>query len=336
MISNSTAVAEMSSRASENSPSSMPSPTYQWTNARLAYMRSNLWSMREIAAANDRRRLVVDAALEARRAPVDELDRALRLDGGDGRVHVLRHDVAAVHEAARHVLAVARVALGHHARRLKDRVGDLGDRELLVVRLLGRDDGRVRREHEVDARVRHEVGLELGDVDVERAVEAERRGERRAHLRDEAVEVGVRRALDVEVAAADVVERLVVHAERHVRVLEERVRREHRVVRLDDRVGDLRRGRERERELRLAAVVDREALEEERAEARARATARRVEAQEALETRAVVSELAHAVEHEVDDLLAARVVVRRVLLARDDLLRVVQLAVRARAHLVAD
>ena len=49
-------------------------------------------------------------------------------------------------------------------------------------------------------RVRHEVGLELGDIDVERAVEAERRRERRADLRDEAVEVRVRRALDVEVA----------------------------------------------------------------------------------------------------------------------------------------
>ena len=42
-----------------------------------------------------------------------------------------------------------------------------------------------------------------------------------------AVEVGVGRALDVEVAAADVVEGLVVEGERHVRVLEERVRREH-------------------------------------------------------------------------------------------------------------
>ena len=29
---------------------SMPSPTYQWTKARLAYMRSNLWSMRESAS----------------------------------------------------------------------------------------------------------------------------------------------------------------------------------------------------------------------------------------------------------------------------------------------
>jgi hypothetical protein len=54
----------------------------------------------------------------------------------------------------------------------------------------------------VDARVRDEVGLELGDVDVERAVEAQRRGQRRDDLADEAVQVRVRRALDVEVAAA--------------------------------------------------------------------------------------------------------------------------------------
>merc|ERR1712196_213619 len=128
------------------------------------------------------------------------------------------------------------------------------------------------------------------------------------HLGEEAVEVRVRRALDVEVAAADVVEGLVVEGERHVRVLEERVRREHRVVGLDDGVGDLRRRRDAERELGLAAVVDREALEEERAEARARAAARGVEGEEALEARAVVRELADAVKHEVDDLLADRVV----------------------------
>jgi len=66
-----------------------------------------------------------------------------------------------------------------------------------------------------------------------------------------------------------------------------------------------------------------------------------VEGEEALEARAVVRELADAVEHEVHDLLAdrvvaARVVVGRVLLARDDLLGVEELAVRARADLVAD
>ena len=84
-------------------------------------------------------------------------------------------------------------------------------------------------------------------------------------------------------------------------MLEERVGREDAVVRLDDRGRDLRRRVDGERELRLAAVVDREALEEERAEAGAGATADGVEEEEALEAGAVVGELADAVKDQVDD-----------------------------------
>ena len=295
----------------------------------------------EVAAGDDGRGLVVDADLEARRAPVDELDRALRLDHGDGRVDVLRDDVAAVHHAARHVLAVAGVALDHHVRGLEDGVRQLGDGELLVVRLLGRDDGRVRAEREVDARIRDEVRLELRQVDVEGAVEAERGRDRGDALGDQAVEVRVRRALDVEVAAADVVHGLVVDHEGAVGVLKHRVRGEDRVVRLDDGRRDLGRGVDDELELRLAAVVDAQALEEEGPEAGARATSEGVEDQEALEAGAVVCELADAVEDEVDDLLADRVVpagvvVGGVLLAGDQLLGVVELAVGACADLVDD
>ena len=49
-------------------------------------------------------------AFEAGRAPVNKLDGALGLDGSDGRIDVLGHNVAAVHQAARHVLAMAWVA----------------------------------------------------------------------------------------------------------------------------------------------------------------------------------------------------------------------------------
>ena len=160
---------------------------------------------RQISTRDDSGRLVVDPALESGGAPIDELDGALRLDGGDGGVHVLGHDVPAVHEAAGHVLSVAGVALRHHARRLEDGVGNIGDRKLLVVSLLGRDDWSVRREHEVDARVRHQVRLELGNVHVQGSVESEGRREGGNDLRDEPVEVCVRRTLDVEVAMADVV-----------------------------------------------------------------------------------------------------------------------------------
>ena len=231
--------------------------------------------------------------------------------------------------------------LGHHRRGLERRVGDLRDRQLLVVGLLGRDDGRVRREHEVDARVRDEVGLELGDVHVERAVEAQRGGKARDDLRDQPVEVGVGRPLDVEAAAADVVHGLVVEHDGHVGVLEQRVRREHRVVRLDDGRRDLRRRVHREAELGLLAVVDRQALEQQGAEPGAGPAADGVEDEEALQAGAVVGELADAVEREVNNLLADGVVpagevVGRVLFPRDELLRVEELAVGARADLVDD
>ena len=191
----------------------------------------------------------------------------------------------------------------------------------------------------MDARVRHQVGLELGDIDVQGTVEAEGGRERRDDLRDEAVEVGVRGALDVEAAAADVVDGLVVKHDGDVGVLEERVGREDRVVRLHDRGGDLWGRVDGEAELGLAAVVDREALEEQGSETGSGTSTDGVEAQEALEASAVVRELAEAVEDEVHDLLTdgvvtTGVVVRGVLLTGDDLLGVEQLAVGAGADLV--
>merc|ERR1711998_451742 len=95
----------------------------------------------QIATRDNGGGLVVDTALESGGGPVDELDGTLGLDGGHGGVDVLGDDVTTVHEAGSHVLAVAGIALGHHGGGLEGRVGDLGDGELLVVGLLGRDDG---------------------------------------------------------------------------------------------------------------------------------------------------------------------------------------------------
>merc|ERR1719296_756431 len=132
----------------------------------MAYMGSNWWSMRENTSAiaveleimhtarctlANSWRLVVDAALETSWAPVHKLDSSLGLNRGYGGIHVLGNNVTTVHHTARHVLSVTRIALGHHRSRLERRVGDLGDRKLLVVRLLSGDDRCVRRKHEVDA-----------------------------------------------------------------------------------------------------------------------------------------------------------------------------------------
>ena len=113
------------------------------------------------------------------------------------------------------------------------------------------------------------------------------------------------------------------------------VAREERVLRLP--LDDAAFG---EAELGLLAVVHGQTLEEEGAETGASATTDD-EHEEALETSALVGELADAVEAEVKDLLADGVVatgevVGGVLLAGDELLGVEELSVGASADLIDD
>ena len=89
---------------------------------------------------------------------------------------VLGDDVTAVQQAGGHELSVAGIALHHLVVGLEARHGHLLHRVGLVGSLGGRDDGRVGDEREVNAGVRDQVGLELVQVDVEGAVETERRG----------------------------------------------------------------------------------------------------------------------------------------------------------------
>ena len=89
----------------------------------------------------------------------------------------------------------------------------------------------------------------------------------------------------------------------------------------------------------MLTVVHRESLHKKRSEARASAATEGMEDEESLEPGALVRQLPHPVQHQVDDLLAdgvvaPSVVVGGVLLAGDQLLGVEQLAVRAKPHLV--
>lgn len=59
-----------------------------------------------------------------------------------------------------------------------------------MVSLLVRDDRGEGGEREVNTRERHQVGLELVQIDVQRAIETQRGGDGRNNLRDQAVEVG--------------------------------------------------------------------------------------------------------------------------------------------------
>ena len=65
-----------------------------------------------------------------------------------------------VHHAAGHVLAMARITFDHHGCWFEDRHSNLCNGKLLMVSLLRRDDWSIGGQHEVNAWVRDQIGLE--------------------------------------------------------------------------------------------------------------------------------------------------------------------------------
>jgi len=193
----------------------------------------------------------------------------------------------------------------------------------------------------VDTGVGDQVGLELGDIDVQGTIETEGGGQGRDNLSDESVKVGVGGSLDIKVAAADIVDGLVVEHNGNIGVLKEGVGGEHGVVGLNDGGGDLGGGVDGESELGLLAVIDGKSLEEEGTETGAGTATNSVEDEEALETSALIGELTDSVEAEINNLLTDGVVttgevVGGILLTGDELLGVEELSVGTSTDLIDD
>ena len=79
-----------------------------------------------------------------------------------------------------------------------------------------------------------QVGLELGDINVQCTIESQRGSQRGNDLSNKSVQVGVGGSLDVQVSSTDIVHSFVVEHNGNISVFEERVSREHRVVRFND------------------------------------------------------------------------------------------------------
>lgn len=122
-------------------------------------------------------------------------------------------------------------------------------------------------------------------------------------------------------------------------MLKSSVRRQDRVVRLDNRGSGLGSRVDAELQLALLAIINGKTFHQEGAETRTSASTEGVENQEALETAAVIGNAADLVEHLVDQLLAdsivaTSVVVGGILLAGDHVFRVEESTVGSRADLV--
>ena len=109
-----------------------------------------------------------------------------------------------------------------------------------MVGLLSGDYRSISNQREVDPWVGHQVGLELGQINIQGTVKSEGGSNGGNNLRDKPVQVGVCWPLDVHVTSADVIDSLVVDHEGTVGVLEGGVGGQDSVVRLDDGGGDLK------------------------------------------------------------------------------------------------
>lgn len=197
----------------------------------------------QVAAGHASRWLIVDADLEGRRRPFDEADRFFAFDVADGVIDFRWLHISAVEHHAADVFASPRIAFHELCVWVEAGLGDLLRREVRQGALVGWHQRRVSAEREVNARVGHEVRLELRHVDVDGPREAQRRSTARHDLGDDAIEIRVRRVLHLQIRSANVVNRFVVEEDGTVGVIHAVMRRQHRVVRLDDNWRDSAMGR---------------------------------------------------------------------------------------------
>jgi hypothetical protein len=283
--------------------------------------------------------LVVNTDLETSWAPVNELDGSLGLDGGNGSVDILWHNITSVQHTAGHVFSVTWVTLDHLVGWLETHVGDFGNRQLLVVGLLGRDDWSIGGQWEVDTWVWDQIGLEFSKIDVQGTIESERSSDRGYNLGDQSVQVGVGWTFNVQVSAADIVDGFVINHEGTVGVFQSGVASQDRVVWLDNSGGNLWGWVDSEFQFGFLAVVNGETFHQKGSETRSSSSTERVEDQESLETSALIGQFSDAVKDQVNEFLTdgvvtTGVVVGGIFLSGDQLLWVEQLSVGSSSDFV--
>ena len=124
-------------------------------------------------------------------------------------------------------------------------------------------------------------------------------------------------------------------------MLQSGVSSQDRVVRFDHSGGHLRSGVDRELKLGLLSVINGQTFHQQRGESGASSSSKRMEEKKSLKSRTLVSQFPDPVQNQIHDLLAdgvvaPGVVVGGVLLAIDQLLGMIELAVGSNSGLVND
>ena len=132
-----------------------------------------------------------------------------------------------------------------------------------MVSLFSGDDRSIRCQHKVDTWVRYQVGLELGNIDIQSTIETKGSSQGTNDLSYQTVQVGVSWSFNIQVTTADIVQSFVINLVGNIGVFQQGVDAQHGVVWFDDSGGDLRTRPDSEGDLGLLTVVDGQTFEQQ-------------------------------------------------------------------------
>lgn len=125
-----------------------------------------------------------------------------------------------------------------------------------------------------------------------------------SNLRDEAIQVGVSRALNIQRLAADVIDSLVIKENSNISVLQKRMCREHRVVWLHNSCRDLWGWVDGEPKLGFLSIINGKPLKQQGSQTRSSTTTHSMENEKTLKPCAVVGKLSNPIQAQIHDFLA--------------------------------
>jgi len=192
-------------------------------------------------------------------------------------------------------------------------------------------------EEEVQTREGHKVDSKLAKILVKLTGETKRAGNTRHNLGNKTVEIAVAGSLHAEGTRADVIKSLVINAVGLITVINKLMDRESAVVGLDNSVGHLGAGNDREGGENTVRILLLDSAEKQGTHTRASTTTKTVRKLEALKTLASFSLLADDIHNAVDkgctfSVMALSPAVGGTILTVDEVVRTIDLAISARAQ----